>query len=385
MTEPGHSIPERVVLIVIDLAGGGTQKVVAGLAQALAGAGSRITIVTNQAVDGRWEDLSSDVELIELQGRITTDRLTGAPPVFSNGRWLVDAALAIRRVVRLTGSRASVLAFLPGTNVLTAIACLGLRVPLVLSERNDVTRQPLSFALRTVRRLLYRTATVVTTNRPDDVATLESLAGRAPVRLIRNPPPRTSGYAEPLTARRILSVGRLTPHKRHRDVVDAFGQLADAFPEWTLRILGDGPERSALEQQVRHLGLEEQVELPGWAIDIGAELTQGALLVHASEYEGTSNAILEAMATGLPVIASESSAPAGSEMSDANAQQAVTVFPTGDVATLTTMLEALLSDDATRAQRGMTARHAARQLTAQPLPEWLPVMSLATQRSSPGT
>lgn len=102
MKEQGASSPERVVLIVIDLAGGGTQKVVAGLAQALAGAGSRVTIVTNQAVDRRWEDLSSDVELIELEGRITTDRLTGAPPVFSNARWLVDATL-----VKLRGQSSS--------------------------------------------------------------------------------------------------------------------------------------------------------------------------------------------------------------------------------------------------------------------------------------
>ena len=377
MTEPDDSIPERVVLVVIDLAGGGTQKVVTGLALALAGAGSRVTIVTNRTVDGRWEGLSRDVQIIELGGHIATDRLTGAPPVFSNARWLVDAALAIRRVVRSAGSGTPVLAFLPGTNVLTAMACLGLRVPLVLSERNDITRQPLSFALRTARRLLYRTATVVTTNRPDDVATLESIAGGGPVRVVRNPPPRTSGYAEPQTARRILSIGRLTPHKRHRNVVEAFGQLAQAFPQWTLQILGDGPERSALEQQVRQLGLEGRVELPGWVIDIGAELTQGALLVHASEYEGTSNAIIEALAVGLPVIASESSAPADSGMSDTNSSQAVTVFPTGDIATLTIMLEALLRDDATRAQRGMTARHSARQLIAKPVPEWLPVMKLA--------
>ena len=272
------------------------------------------------------------------------------------------------------------LAFLPGTNVLTAIASLGLRVPLVLSERNDVTRQPLSFALRTARRVLYRTATVVTTNRPGDVATLESLAGRTPVRVVRNPPPPTSGYAEPLSARRILSVGRLTPHKRHRDVVEAFAQLAEAFPEWTLRILGDGPERSALEQQVRHLGLEGQVELPGWVIDIGAELTQGALLVHASEYEGTSNAIIEGMAAGLPVIASSASVPAISASHETAGMQSLQVFPAGDIDALQALLATLLCDHAARAEQGRAAKHAAACLTADPLPAWLPVLEQALRR-----
>lgn len=319
-----------------------------------------------------------------MKGPITTHGLTGAPPVFSNVRWLVDAALSLRRVVRSAGPEAPVLSFLPDTNVLTAIASLGLRVPLVLSERNDVTRLPHSVVLRTARRPLHRTASVVTTNRPDDVAP-ESLVGRVPVRVVRNPLPRTSNYAEPSTACRILSVGRLAPHKRHLDIIAAFSQLAEAFPKWTLRIVGDGPELSALEQQVWQLGLEGRVELTGWAIKIGAELTQGALLVHASEYEGTSNAIMEAMAAGLPVIASESSAPAGSGICDANPRKAVTVFPTGDVTTLTTMLETMLSDDATRADQGMTARHSARQLTAPPVPKWLPLMRLATQRSNPGT
>lgn len=385
MTESDDSTPEHVVLVVFDLAGGGTQKVVAELAHALAGIGTRVLIITNRVADDRWSGVAGLVELAVLGGRIATDPSTGAPHVFSNLRWLIGAAVSIRRTVTSIGSETPVLSFLPGTNVLTAIACLGLRVPLVLSERNSITRQPISFVIRTARRLLYRSASVITTNRPDDVASLLPLAGRAPVRVVRNPPPRTSCYAEPLTARHILSVGRLKSHKRHRDVVEAFGRLADAFTDWTLRILGEGPERPALEQQIRKLGLEGRVELPGWVSNIGAELTEGALLVHASEYEGTSNAIIEAMAAGLPVIASESSAPSVSGPHDPNTQPAVILFPTGDIAVLTARLESLLRDDATRAGQGITSQRAARQLTARPLPEWLPVMRLALQQSSPGT
>lgn len=380
MTEQGPSIPERVVLTVIDLAGGGTQKIVAGLALTLAGAGCHVTIVTNRTADDRWSRVTGFVELVELPGRIQIARAHGVPSVFRNVRWLIRAALTVRRVVRSAGSGTPVLAFLPGTNALTTIACLGFRIPLVLSERNDVTRQGHSPALRIARRALYRRASVLTTNRPDDVAALESLAGRVPVRVIRNPPPRTGGDAEPSAARRILSIGRLAPHKRHRDVVAAFSEMAAAFPDWTLRILGDGPERAALERQVQLLGLEGRVELPGWTSDIGAELTEGALLVHASEHEGTANAIIEAMGAGLPVIASESSAPPGAGSGRMREHPAVTVFPTGDVAALALMLGELLRDDAKRAECGRAARRAAGHLVAEPLQEWLPVIATDLHR-----
>ncbi len=377
------ALPRHVVLVLVDLAGGGTQKVVAGLARALLDAGPDVTIVTNRSSDGRWSAVSDRARIIELAGHLETKAASGMPPVIANLRWLMRSARRIRSTVCATGPNAPVLAFLPGTNVLSALACLGLDVPLVLSERNDITRQRISAPMRLARRVLYRTATVVTTNRPTDESILTKLAGRVPVRTVRNPPPRIDSIAHPAASRTVLCVGRLARHKRHRDVIAAFARIAEEFSEWSLRIVGDGPERAALEQQVAELELYGRVEIVGWSRDVGGELARAALFVQASEHEGVSNAILEAMAAGLPVVASETSVSAHPDHPEA--QRTSSVFPTGDVDALSSAIGRLMGDPALRVQLGGAGTRQLQRITAEPLSAWEPVLSLAAQRSSPGT
>ncbi len=372
------ALPDHVVLVLVDLAGGGTQKVVAGLAEALLDAGTAVTIITNPTDDDRWATLSDRARIVELSGRVTTSELSGLPPVRANLRWLRRAVLDLRMTVRSTGPSTPILAFLPGTNMLTALACLGMRRRLVLSERNDLTRQRLSPPMRLARRVLYRTATTVTTNRTEDRAALQRLAGRVPVHVVRNPPPQVGGPSKPAESRTILCAGRLTRHKRHRDIIAAFAEVAGACPEWTLRILGDGPERPALSRQAHDLGIEDRVELPGWSTDVPSELAAAALFVHASEYEGVSNSVLEAMAAGLPVLVSDTSSPFTAARP--GSFDAVTVFPVGAVDHLTAAMQASVADGAVRERHGHAARELAMKLVGLPLDEWAPVLRRCAAR-----
>lgn len=379
MTAPAGPVAETVVLVVIDLAGGGTQKVVAGLARALRDDGTYVKIVTNKTPDKRWGDLHQTVDIIRLPGWLLPDGNTGQPTVARSLHWLLGAVRALRRVLKTVAPGTPVLAFLPVSNVLVALAQLGVNVPVVLSERNDVHRQPLPTRLRIARRLLYPLATVVTTNRPADLSALQIFAGRAPVHVVKNPPPTTAGRAFPSTSRCILIVGRLSAHKRHADVLLAFQILAQEFHDWTLRVLGDGPERLTLETLIRKLGLENRVEFAGWTSNVAQELTQGAILVHASGYEGTSNAILEAMATGLPVVASSTSTPYALSAENTARSSGLLVFPTGDVTMLASHLRILMQDAGLRDSLGEAARKTIPHLTADPIANWSTVIRAAKQ------
>lgn len=380
MSGASEPVRARIVLVVIDLAGGGTQRVVAGLARALLSAGSKVTIITNKTMDGRWGDLHVTADVVEIPGTLLVESDSGSPNLMRNARWLLRGARTVRHALQSLTPGTPVLSFLPGTNVLTSLARLGVKVPLVLCERNDVSRQPLTLLLRVARRLSYRTATVVTTNRPDDLSTLRRLTGRVPVHLVSNPPPSVTGRAMPSTSRRILSIGRLTAHKRHRDAVLAFEALAREFPDWTLRVLGDGPERPALERLVRDHGLEGRVEIPGWTSDVARELKEGAVLIHASEYEGTANAVLEAMGSGLPVIASGPSVPAPVAAENGQGSSGIRVFATGDVPALTSHLRDLMDDAALRDELGARATRAVGRVTADPVSTWSPVIRTARRR-----
>lgn len=100
----------------------------------------------------------------------------------------------------------------------------------------------------------------------------------------------------------VLSVGRFDPQKDQMTLVRAFAKLAADFPDWDLRIVGDGALRGKLEAEIAALGLEERISLPGTTKEIGAEYAAAQLFVLPSLYESFGLVTAEAIAHGLPVI-----------------------------------------------------------------------------------
>jgi glycosyltransferase involved in cell wall biosynthesis len=109
-------------------------------------------------------------------------------------------------------------------------------------------------------------------------------------------------------APRAVFLGRLAPEKGLETLIDAWPSVRAVHPEARLILIGEGPLRSALEDRARALGLtrgpEESVELPGPTLDATAALRDADLFVLPSREEGMSMALLEAMALGMPLVAS---------------------------------------------------------------------------------
>ena len=100
----------------------------------------------------------------------------------------------------------------------------------------------------------------------------------------------------------VLSVGRLASVKRHDTLIDSWAELADEFPDWTLKIFGRGPMQRQLGEQIRDLGLSGKVRLMGHTSRIDKEYLTASILAHPAEHEGWGLAASEALAAGLPVI-----------------------------------------------------------------------------------
>ncbi len=98
-------------------------------------------------------------------------------------------------------------------------------------------------------------------------------------------------------------VARLDAVKNHCELIDAFASVSRRCSTARLVIVGDGPERGAIERRIEHHGLGDTVQLVGQRDDVPAWLAMMDIYVQPSLMEGTGNAILEAMATGLPVVA----------------------------------------------------------------------------------
>lgn len=100
-----------------------------------------------------------------------------------------------------------------------------------------------------------------------------------------------------------LHIGRFNEQKNHRRLLEAFRMLADRFPNARLRMLGDGETMDEMRQYAAQLQLEDQVCFEGSRSDVYPYLHEADVFVLPSDYEGMPMTIIEAMGTGLPIVA----------------------------------------------------------------------------------
>ena len=153
-------------------------------------------------------------------------------------------------------------------------------------------------------------------------------------------------FADNLAEKRdeIICVGNLRWQKDYHLLIEAFARIAEQFPTWRVRIFGDGPERPSLEARIVAAGLEGRVVLEGTQRQeaIRDALQRAQLFVICSKAEGFPKALIEAMACGLPVVAT-------------NAGECATVLrgisatvPVGDAGALASAISEMLSDHSRR-------------------------------------
>jgi glycosyltransferase involved in cell wall biosynthesis len=117
-----------------------------------------------------------------------------------------------------------------------------------------------------------------------------------------------------LPAIRLVTVGRLDKIKGFDRLIRAFGRVADRWPGATLRIVGEGYDRHRLECIIRNLGLQRSIELAGHSDDVAGELLKADVFVLSSLYEGMPNTLVEALNTGMRVVATPCRGPVRSLM-----------------------------------------------------------------------
>lgn len=142
--------------------------------------------------------------------------------------------------------------------------------------------------------------------------------------------------------KRIVSVGRLDANKNHEMMIRAFSEIKDKYPEYTLTIYGEGELRHFLEDLVQQLGISERVFLPGVIPDVAKQIERAALFLLTSYSEGVSNALIEALASGLPVISTD--VPSGGTVELITDGTNGLIIPVGDTQALVKAMDRLLGD-----------------------------------------
>lgn len=153
--------------------------------------------------------------------------------------------------------------------------------------------------------------------------------------------------------KRIVSVGRLDANKNHEMMVRAFAGIADKYPDYTLTVYGEGELREELQKLTAGLGLEQRVFWPGVIPDVADKIEKASLFLLTSYSEGISNALIEAMALGLPVIATD--VPSGGTQELIRQGENGLIIPAGDIKALGEAMDRLLSNSALAERLGASA------------------------------
>ncbi|WP_084546612.1 glycosyltransferase family 4 protein [Glycomyces arizonensis] len=156
------------------------------------------------------------------------------------------------------------------------------------------------------RRILveYRhLSAIVTITETDANAYRDALGEHAGlVEVIPNSIPANPRGPSPLTEPVIMAAGRLTGAKGFSTLVEAFGEIAHRYPEWSVRIYGRGPERKRLQRLIGEYGLRARIKLPGPVSPLDEEWHKASIAVMTSHREAFGLVLVEAMAAGMPVV-----------------------------------------------------------------------------------
>lgn len=281
----------------------------------------------------------------------------------------VKRVLKLRRLVKEEKPDV-VLSFLGHPNKRMLLATLGLKVKRVVSVRNDPTKE---YGATGISRWFARSLFALADGcvfQTEDAASYFPQSIRERSKIIMNPlDEQFFSVCRADNPKNIITVGRLMPQKNHKLLIEAFSKIAEEFPDEDLIIYGDGPLRAELSQLCETLKIQKRVKLPGTIQNVADVLAQAKLFVLSSDHEGMPNALMEAMAAGVPCISTDCPC-GGPRMLIQNEKQGILV-KCGDVDMLAESMKTLLSNDNYRNTLGITAHNRMEECrSATVLAEW---------------
>ena len=301
------SQPHRIAFALPHLKAGGIEVVVRSLLRGLDRSRWAPMLILNRREGELLEGVPGDI-----------------PVLGCGGRSMLPRAWALARLLRQ--HRAELV--YSGTNAMNLSAALAVslmprqrRPRLVISEHTTVENYLAKARHQHLRRLLIR----MLYPRADHLAVPLEAIGRGwqqalalagpPLACLPNPVLEEAALAQLLAQPpervpgRIVAAGRLIADKGHDVLIRAFAKVLAAHPQAELLIYGSGPEKPALAQLARSLGIADRVHLMGYSSDLLRDFARAELAVLPSLREGFGNVAVEALAAGTPLIASRCLGP----------------------------------------------------------------------------
>lgn len=286
----------RILFNLGSMTKGGAERVVANLSDYFTKVGNEVAIVISTEKSSYYE-LNEKVELYGLDDAKKSNNF-----IFKN----FFRIKKLKNIIKIEKPDI-IVSFLPEPSYrLLLLKLFNRKLKVIVSVRNDPKVEYKSIVSKMIMKLLYPLADgfVFQTDEAK-----EYFDKKIQDNSIVIPNPLGQQFVDAKTSEKkekiIISVGRLEPQKNQKNLIEAFGNIADEIPEYKLVIYGEGPLRNELESLIIQKKMENRVLLPGNTNSIIEELNKSEIFVLSSDYEGMPNALMEAMAMGLACISTD--------------------------------------------------------------------------------
>lgn len=338
---------KKAILYIDSMQRGGAQRVMSVLSECLSDRGI-YTILVNDIIP---EEGKVEYSIDSRVRRVFLDK-NRKPGKNKN----LARVIGLRRLVKEENPDV-VLSFMGPPNYRMLLATIGMQCRKVVSVRNDPYKEYGTGLKKWMARFIFRFA-------DGCVFQTEQASQYFPVtvqkkgRIILNPvDPTFFNTTWNGDDKAILSVGRLYPQKNHALLLKAFAQIHKKYPEYKLKICGKGSEENSLKQLAMELKIEAFVSFMGEVGNVKDELKQSSCFVLSSDYEGLPNALMEAMAVGMPVISTD--CPCGGPRMLIKNNENGLLVPCNDVDRLRQALFEIIENEEKRKIFGKCAKEAA--------------------------
>jgi len=273
---------------------GGGERVFSDLCSGLVEKGHEVFIVTF--------DNYEDQMLFSISDKVKVIRLAiGDPSQRTNLTDFIKRIVGLRKVVKEIKPDI-VIGFMSSIYIIFSFALILTKYPLISSEHTVpeyYKKRKLEFALLIFAGLLSKKITVLSSK----VKQLYPKILHNRMEVLPNPVTIIKKTEDKVTAfNTILSIGRLERLKDHETLIRAFAMIHEKFPEWKLRIVGDGGLRNFLTDLVKSYSIQNKVNFVGSISNVEKEYEKASFFVTPSLYESFGLVTIEAMAFELPVI-----------------------------------------------------------------------------------
>lgn len=286
---------KKIIFIISELSEGGTQKTVKQLINKFYNDNFSINIITFEKKKN-YKFIKKNIKYFNLNKNYQSkNKFYG---IFNN----INRIILIRRILK-KNNKSSIISFLTSTNIISVFANLFLNNKLILSERNDPSRQPINYYWKILRFFFYRFSNKIICNSKQALIYYSKFISLGKLKYIPNYINLKNSFKSS-QSKIILSIGRMHMQKGFDILIKGFGESKARQLKWKLVLIGNGPEKKKLQNLVKSLNLKDNIQFINYSNPF-KWYKKASIFALLSRYEGTPNVVLEAASFKLPIILSK--------------------------------------------------------------------------------